>query len=194
MTATAAAPPDLATRLAGARAAETPLRERVAELEGTLHQAVADSDYDTAARLQRDLPAARAELVCAEAATASLAAGQDLIDRQQQAEREAIEAQRLRDEARARVPLHQQAEREGFAELDRLAERMTNEIRTLQATMRAVTAAEASVGRARNRLAEDLVTCGDRPGPVIHASPPNHLSARIENDPMLRKIRDWAGR
>lgn len=194
MTATAAAPPDLAARLAGARAAEAPLRERVAELEGTLHQAVAASDYDTAARLQRDLPAARAELVCAGAATASLQAGQDLIDRQQQAEREAIEVQRLRDEARARVPLHQQAEREGFAELDRLAERLTADIRTLQATMRAVTAAEAGVGQARNRLAGDLVACGDRPGPVMPVPPPNRLSAQIENDPTLRRIRDWAGR
>lgn len=185
--------PGLADRLAEARAAEVPLRERVCDLEHCLRQAVGEADYATADRLQAELPAARQALVIAEASTASLEAGERQIAEREAADRAAIEAQRHRDEARARLPLHQAAEDEGLEELDRLRDRIQCDIQRLQASMRSVTAVEASVGRARARLAEDLVACGDRPGPVHVPPPPNKLSAVIENHPLLRQIRDWSG-
>jgi hypothetical protein len=193
MTASATATPDLATRLAESRAAELPHRERVAGLELELHQAVGSGDYATAAVAQRELPAARQALVIAQASTHSLEAGERLIAESEAAEREAIEAQRRRDEARARLPLHQAAEDEGGAALDQLRERIHDQLRTLQRSMREITAIEQAIGRARARIAEDLVACGDRPGPVTIPPAPNRLSAIVANHPLLRQIRDWSG-
>lgn len=111
---------DLRRRCSEAETAETPLRQRVSELEQHLEAALARADFATAETAKTNLDGARWELAVASATTGGLRGALDAFVRQRAVDSDAIQQQRTRDQARATATEAARAEQAAIEELQQL--------------------------------------------------------------------------
>jgi hypothetical protein len=155
-------PSPLTARLADASQAEQPLRNRVAELESQLRDAIAVQDFDTAATAKRELGPAREALAIAEATTASLRAAQDQIDRKRVDEDATVlHAQRAAD-ARRRIDEATERERLALAEVKARHAAVREHVNAIRGELQQAFAAEATVTEARQAMYDAQVELGER--------------------------------